>query len=1064
VKAPLPSNETARLQALSKYDILDTTIESVYDDLTRLAAYICGVPTATISLVDRDRQWFKSKIGIEVGETPRDDAFCAHVILQTKPLIIPDTQQDERFADNPLVTGNPHIRFYAGVPLIDPDGFALGTICVIDYVPRQLSIEQQDALGVLAQQVMTQLNLRHNLLALQESTNQCQLADEALQKIVRFQQGILDGANYSIISTTKDGIIQTVNAATGRWLGYAATELIGQTPALFHDGAEIGQYAWELSQEMGTTIEPGFEVFVAKARRWQADEREWTYIRSDGSRFPVMLSVTALRDTDDNITGFLGIAKDISDHIKVQEALKKSEQKLALHFQQTPVAVLEWNLKFEITKWNRSAESIFGYSLEEAIGSHAAGLLAPLSARSEVDRIMTQLLTQAGGTHNINENITKNGKTIICEWFNTPLIDNYGDVIGVASIAQDISDRFNAEKALQEKEKKYRTVVDNVKEVIFQTDATGAWTFLNPAWTEITDFTIDQSLGTNFLDYIHPQDRQENLEIFQLLMQRQQEYCRHEVRYLTNYGGYRWIEVYACLIEDDNGVILGTSGTLQDITENKQAAAAIKENEKLFKAVFDQAFQFIGLLTGDGMVLEVNQTFLDFGEVTLREVAGKLFWETPLWRHSLSAQDQLKYAIYQAQVGDPVRYEVEFFARNNKITVDFSIKPVTDETGKVVLLLLEGRDISDRKQTEEALRSSLATNYALINALPDLMFRISKGGTFINFKASKTHNVLLPPEEFLGKNVYEVMPTDVAQLTMNGIEAAISSGELQIFECQMLIDDRTCHYEIRIAASAKDEAMVIVRDITRRKQAETEIRKALETEKNLNELKSRFITMTSHEFRTPLTTILSSAELIEDFGNIWSEDKKSSHFNRIKANVKHMTELLDDVMLIGRAEVGQLECNPTRLEIVQFCRDLVEEIHPNHISNNHITFVSQVAVLDAYLDEKLLRPILSNLLANAIKYSPSGETISFYLSFQEQEISFQIQDRGIGVPSTELEHLFNSFYRASNVGNISGTGLGLAIVKKAVDLHQGKIAVESELGVGTTFLVSFPLKQEQVYE
>ena len=1062
---PRPSNETARLQALNKYEILDTATESVFDDLTRLAAHICGVPTATISLIDRDRQWFKSKIGIEVCTTPRDIAFCAHGILQIEPLIITDAQQDRRFADNPLVIGAPYIRFYAGVPLIDPDGFALGTLCVIDYVPRQLSNQQLDALVVLARQVMTQLILRRNLVALRESTIQCQQADIALQQGISFQQAILDGANYSIISTTVDGIIQSVNSATGRWLGYTTTQLIGQTPTLFHDGAEVIQYACELSPEMGTTIEPGFEVFVAKARCGQADEREWTYIRADGSRFPVLLSVTALRDTDDNITGFIWIAKDISDRIQAQQALKKSEQKLAMHFAQTPVAVLEWNLEFEITNWNRSAESIFGYSLEEAIGSHAAGLLVPLSARSEVDRVMTELLTQVGGTHNINENITKNGKTIICEWFNTPLVDKYGKVVGVASIAQDISDRFNAEKALQENEKKYRTVVDNVKEVIFQTDAIGLWTFLNPAWTEITEFSIAQSLGTNFLDYIHPQDRQQNLEIFQLLIQRQQEYCRHEVRYLTNYGGYRWVEVYAYLTVDDNGAILGTSGTLQDITENKQAAAALKENEKLFKAVFNQAFQFIGLLTCDGKVLEVNQTSLNFGGVKLREVVGQAFWETSWWRHSPVAQGQLKEAIAQAQGGDFVRYEVDVVgAENTNVTIDFSIKPITDEIGKVVLLLLEGRDITKRKQTEEALRSSLATNYALINALPDLMFRISADGTFVNFKASKTHNVPLPSEDFLGKNVCEVMPTDVAQLTMNGIKAAIFTGELQIFECQMLIDDNTCHYETRIAASAKDEAIVIVRDITGRKQAETEIRKALETEKNLNELKSRFITMTSHEFRTPLTTILSSAELLEDFGNIWSKDKKDSHFNHIKVNVKHMTQLLDDVILIGKAEVGQLECNPTKLDVVQFCRDLVEEIHPSFISNNHITFVSQARVLYASLDEKLLRHILSNLLANAIKYSPSGGTIDFYLSRQEQEISFQIQDRGIGIPSTEIEHLFSSFYRASNVGNISGTGLGLAIVKKAVDLHQGKITVDSELGVGTTFLVFLPLKQEQVYE
>ncbi len=1064
MKAPLPTNETARLEALNKYEIIDTDFESVFDNLTRLAAYICGVPTAAISIVDRDRQWFKSKVGLDISQTSRDEAFCAHTILQIDPLIIPDVELDKRFADNPLVTRDPHIRFYAGAPLIDLDGFALGSLCVIDYIPRQLSQEQQEALVVLSHQVMTQFNLQRNLLALQESTNQCQLADAALQQVVRFQQGILDGANYSIISTNRDGTIKTVNAAAERWLGYTASELVGQTPALFHDPIEVAQYAQELSQEMGTTIKPGFEVFVAKAQGGQADEREWTYIRSDGSRFPVMLSVTALRDSYSNITGFIGIAKDISDRILVQEALKKSEQKLALHFQQTPVAVVEWDLNYEITNWNQSAENIFGYTATEAIGHHPA-VLVPPTARSDIDRVMTQLLRQAGGTHNINENITKDGKTIICEWFSTPLVDNHGDVVGVASIAQDISDRFIAEKALHESEQKYRSVVDNVKEVIFQTDATGLWTFLNPAWTEITEFTIEQSLGTNFLDYIHERDRQQNLELFQALVQRQKEYYRHEVRYLTNYGGYRCIEVYARLTLDSKGNILGTSGTLRDITENKQAAAALKASEKLFKAVFDQAFQFIGLLTCDGTVLEVNQTSLNFGGVTLKEVVGKLFWETPWWRHSPVAQDQLKNAIFQAQVGNFVRYEVDVVgAENTLVTIDFSIKPVTDEFGKVVWLLLEGRDITERKQTEEALRSSLATNRALINALPDLMFRINGEGIFVNFKASKTHNVLLPPEDFLGKSVREVMPHDVAELTMNSITQALATGELQIFECQMLIAENTCHYETRIAVSAEDEVMVIVRDITERKQAEIEIRNALETEKHLGELKSRFVTMTSHEFRTPLTTILSSAELIEDFAEVWSKEKKHLHLNRIKVNVNHMTQLLDDVMLMGKAEVGKLKCEPILLDVVQFCRDLIEEIHLSNISNCPIAFISQANVLQAYLDEKLLRHILGNLLSNAIKYSPSGRTINFHISYQEGEISFQIQDQGIGIPIKDRERLFSSFYRASNVGNISGTGLGLAIVKKAVDAHQGKIVVESEVGVGTTFLVYLPLEKEKIYE
>src|SRR6478672_721928 len=166
MKAPLPSNEAARLEALSQYNILDTAPEQAFDDLTRLAAHICETPMALVSLVDARRQWFKSKVGLNVQETPRDVAFCAHALHRPKPLVVPDALADERFAKNPLVTSEPHIRFYAGVPLITPEGYPLGTLCVLDQVPRQLSDWQLEALSALAHQVVTQLELRRNLASL----------------------------------------------------------------------------------------------------------------------------------------------------------------------------------------------------------------------------------------------------------------------------------------------------------------------------------------------------------------------------------------------------------------------------------------------------------------------------------------------------------------------------------------------------------------------------------------------------------------------------------------------------------------------------------------------------------------------------------------------------------------------------------------------------------------------------------------------------------------------------------------------------------------------------------
>ena len=166
--SPKPANEKQRLATLRGYEILDTEPEAAFDDLTSLASYVCQTPIALISLIDAERQWFKSKVGISVTETSRDVAFCASAILQSDVFIVPDASQDERFAENPLVVSEPKIRFYAGATLMT-DGQALGTLCVIDQVPRTLSPEQLEALRALSRQAQAQLELRRNLKRLGQS-------------------------------------------------------------------------------------------------------------------------------------------------------------------------------------------------------------------------------------------------------------------------------------------------------------------------------------------------------------------------------------------------------------------------------------------------------------------------------------------------------------------------------------------------------------------------------------------------------------------------------------------------------------------------------------------------------------------------------------------------------------------------------------------------------------------------------------------------------------------------------------------------------------------------------
>ncbi len=241
---------------------------------------------------------------------------------------------------------------------------------------------------------------------------------------------------------------------------------------------------------------------------------------------------------------------------------------------------------------------------------------------------------------------------------------------------------------------------------------------------------------------------------------------------------------------------------------------------------------------------------------------------------------------------------------------------------------------------------------------------------------------------------------------------------------------------------------------------EVELRQALAQEKELSELKSRIITTISHEYRTPLTTIASSAELLEVYGHKWDNDKQLKHFQRIQSAIKHMIALIDDVLFVNKAEFEKLEFNPAPLNLEAFINELIDELQSLVSDKYNLTFTTVGKCTNAALDEKLLRQIFTNLISNALKYSPDGGKVQVRLTCEDNHVIFQVQDEGIGIPIEDQQKLFESFARASNVGAIAGTGLGLSIVKKCVNLHGGQITVESEVGAGTTFTVSLPLDKQ----
>lgn len=497
----------------------------------------------------------------------------------------------------------------------------------------------------------------------------------------------------------------------------------------------------------------------------------------------------------------------------------------------------------------------------------------------------------------------------------------------------------------------------------------------------------------------------------------------------------------------------------EELAATQMSAAAERQR---YKELFD--FTPFGYLVTDaaGLIEEANQTAAKLLKVRSDRLIGK---PLVVYVNESSRHDFLT-KLLQLRSGKSVEdWEVQIQPRDGEpFPAICTVVPVQDSSGRVECLRWHLRDITKRKQSRE-VEQKLKMLDDILYASPVKIYLIDRTGKYLYASPAGAEILGLEQAEIVGKTWQQLgFPASIME-TIDAQREKVSIAKSPIAdECSLPTVKGVRNYEYTISPmldtqTGVDAVVLTLKDITKHKEAEAEINKALAKQREINEVKARLLSIVSHEIRNPLTNIFSSAELLTNYAQNWDEQRKKQQLQHIQASVKQINNLFNDLLLVSKAEAGKLQVNPALLDLENFSRQLVEQMQSS-VGNKHtLTFSIEGKHTSACLDEKLLWSILTNLLSNAIKYSPAGSNIEFNLICQGREAVFQVKDTGIGIPKKDREQLFDWFRRGSNVGKVEGIGLGLSIVKQCVDLHNGNIVVESEEGMGTRITVSLPLRQ-----